>query len=281
MRVFGIALLVCFANFSEASALPLPSPNSIPFEYSEGVLWVQIQVPHSARPLNFLFDTGAEISTINAETTQRLGLTGGFPIWVQGVQSTKTGRWPVILTAKAGSLRLPSKYLSLDLSQLANSCRRPLDGLLGADCLQGKVTQIDFQSHLIRFGDRIPAADSDIILPMKLHNHCFCVPICVNHQPQQWLRLDTGCATALQWVTSGAEYSTQARKPAIGLTSLSIPQTQTTVSLGARQFDQIPTGLHHRVIFAGEGGLLGNDFLNRFKAVTIDTKSCRVVLTPL
>ena len=135
--------------------------------------------------------------------------------------------------------------------------------------------------HLLRFEDKISPAKTDIDLPMKSSSSCFCVPVSVNHQPKQWVRLDTGCATALQWVTSDADVSVKSEKPAIGLAGLSIPQTQTTISLGGKKFDQIPTGVHSHAIFAGEAGLLGNDFLSRFKMVTIDTKSARLVLSPM
>src|ERR1039458_928368 len=95
MRLFWSALLLCFATFYEAKAALLPPDISIPFEYSEGLLWVQIEVPQSSRPLNFLFDTGAEISVINAATVAALGLFGGNKIKVRGVQTTTTGHWPV------------------------------------------------------------------------------------------------------------------------------------------------------------------------------------------
>ena len=242
---------------------------------------MQIQIPQSAHPLNFLFDTGAGVSVINADTAAALGLAAGRRIRVQGVQATTTGHWPVRLAAKAGNVDLPSKYLSLDLSQLALSCGRPLDGLLGADFIQGKVVEIDFQSHLIRFREQISPAKSDVDLPLKASGKCFCVSVRVNNGQSQWVRLDTGCATALQWVTADAEVRAQSAIPAIGLAGLAIPQTQTTVSLGGKQFDQVPTGIHRHAIFAGESGLLGNGLLNRFKTVTIDTKSVRLVLSPM
>ena len=95
MRIFYNALWFCFAVFGGAHAAS-PSPaNAIPFEYSEGLLWVQIEVPQSARPLNFLFDTGAEVSVINADTVAAIGLAAGRKIHVQGVQAATTGHWPV------------------------------------------------------------------------------------------------------------------------------------------------------------------------------------------
>lgn len=281
MRRFCSILFLCFAVFSGAAVACSSPTDAIPFDYAEGLLWVKIQVSQSDRPLNFLFDTGADISVINADTAAALGLSGGKKILVQGVQSTTTGHWPVSLAARIGNMDLPAKYLSLDLSQLAHSCSRPLDGLLGADFIQGKVVEIDFQSHLLRFIDKISPAKTDIDLPLKESGKCFCVPVRVNQQTEQWVRLDTGCATALQWVTSDKVVCAKSKKPAIGLTGLSIPQTQTTVTLGGKEFNQVPTGVHRNAIFDDEDGLLGNGLLSRFKTVTIDAKSARLVLRPM
>ncbi len=280
MQSFLNALWLCLAVVSGAKAGVSPIA-ALPFEYAEGFLWVQVEVPQSARPLNFLFDTGAEISVINADTVAALGLAAGSEIQVQGVEATTTGHWPVQLAAKAGGLKLPAKYLSLDLSRLAHSCSRPLDGLLGADFIQGKIVEIDFSSHLIRFREKVSPAKSDLDLPLKISGQCFCVPLRVNHGSKQWVRLDTGCATALQWVTANAGTAAKSTKPAIGLTGLAIPQTETTVTLGGKQFEQVATGLHEHAIFLGESGLLGNGFLNNFKTVTIDTQAKRLVLSPM
>jgi|ERR1039458_3438922 predicted aspartyl protease len=285
MRLLCNVLLLGFALVSAARAASPASADALPFEYSEGLLWVQLEVqlevPQSARPLNFLFDTGAEMSVINADTAKALGLAAGSKIQVRGVGKTTTGHWPVPMAAKAGGLEMPAKYLSLDLSRLAQSCERPLDGLLGMDFLQGRVVEIDFTTHLIHFREELVPAKLDIDLPMKVSGNCYCVPVRVNRKHTQWVRLDTGCATALQWVNADSAIGTTSKKTAIGLAGLAIPQTQTTVSLGNKEFDQVPTGLHRRAIFAGESGLLGNGLLNLFKTVTIDTKTKRLVLTPL
>jgi hypothetical protein len=176
---------------------------------------------------------------------------------------------------------LPSEYLALDLSKLACSCGRPLDGLLGADFIQGRVVEIDFASRQLRFVEAVSPSKSDIVVPLKVGRDGLCVPVGVNDGKSQWMRLDTGCATALQWVTADIKTSSLSDKPAIGLAKLAIPQAETTVSLGGKRFDQVPTGIHHTAIFPDEAGLLGNGLLSRFKTVTIDTKSARLVLDPI
>ena len=107
-----------------------------------------------------------------------------------------------------------------------------------------------------------------------------CVPIAVNGQKRQWVRLDTGCATPLQWVTSSVRFQDCSPKVAIGLAEVSIPQTETAVEIGNHKFESVPTGLHEQPIFAGEAGLLGNGLLSRFSRVTIDAKSRRLILEP-
>jgi hypothetical protein len=106
------------------------------------------------------------------------------------------------------------------------------------------------------------------------------VPVTVNGHKLQWVRLDTGCASALQWVTSRVPSGQCKSQVAIGLTEISIPQTQTTVEIGLQTFPGVPTGIHQTAIFAGEAGLLGNGLLSRFSRITIDTKSARLILEP-
>ena len=106
------------------------------------------------------------------------------------------------------------------------------------------------------------------------------VPITVNGQKRQWVRLDTGCVSALQWVTSRVRSQDCNPKVAIGLAEVSIPQTETTVAIGQQKFADVPTGLHEKPIFQGEAGLLGNGLLFRFSSITIDAKSGRLILEP-
>src|SRR5712671_300973 len=207
-------------------------PAEIPFEFREGLLWVQVSVPQSAQPLNFLLDTGAGASVINLGTAQRLGLKPGSEVMIRGVGTTLTGHRLKGISATAGQVWLPTDYLEVDLTRLSSSCERPVDGLLGADFFRGRAVQIDFQAQKVRIlkPEKLPASGET--LPFQMRPCGMRVPITVNGHKSQWVRLDTGCASALQWVT--ARVRSQDCKPqvAIGLTEVSIPQMQTTVELG-------------------------------------------------
>lgn len=248
-----------------------------PFEYREGLLWIEVNIPQSLKPLNFLVDTGAGVSVINLNTAKRIGLKLGRQVTVRGVETTLTGYWQQHMSAKVGDVWLPSEYLAVDLEKLSSSCERPVDGLVGADFFRDRVVQIDFDTQRIRLLKPDKARKSDQALPLQLRSCGMRVPISVNGHERQWVRLDTGCATALQWVTSVVPDQCT-HQMAIGLTEVSIPQAKTTVGIGVYQFEGVPTGLHETAIFPGEAGLLGNGLLSRFSTVTIDAKAGRVIL---
>jgi len=256
---------------------PPSTSSEFPFEYREGLLWIKVAITQSEQPLNFLVDTGAGVSVINLNTAKRIGLKLGRQVTVRGVDTMLTGYWQQHLSAKVGGVRLPREYLAVDLEKLSRSCEQPVDGLVGADFFRGRVVQIDFDAQKIRLLKSDQAGKSDNALPLKSFSCGMRVPISVNGRDPQWVRLDTGCATALQWVTS--EVPDQCtHQMAIGLAEISIPQTKTSVGIGEHQFSDVPTGLHEKPIFPGEAGLLGNGLLSRFATVTIDAKAGRVTL---
>ena len=248
-----------------------------PFQFREGLLWVEVTLPQSEKPLNFLLDTGAGVSVINLNTAKRIGIKLGQEVTVRGVETMLTGYWQQRMSAKVGNVKLPSEYLAVDLEKLSRSCERPVDGLVGADVFRGRVVQIDFNAQKIRMLKAEKAKKSGAALPLQSRPCGMRVPITVNGHDRQWVRLDTGCATALQWVTSVVPDQCT-RQMAIGLAELSIPQTKTTVGIGEHKFENVPTGLHETAIFPGEAGLLGNGLLSLFSRVTIDAKAGRVIL---
>jgi hypothetical protein len=248
-----------------------------PFELREGLLWVKATA-NSGECLNLLLDTGAGASVLNTATAERLGLKRGRAISLRGVETTLDGYSLKPVPLIAGDFQLPATSLAVDLQKLSASCERPIDGLIGADFFRGRIVQIDFGVGKIRIVSQAPDGRNAETLPLQFRRCGMRVPIAVNGRKTQWVRLDTGCASPLQWVTSGVRASDCSRKAAIGLTEISIPQTETTVQIGSQKFQKVPTGVHSKPIFQGEAGLLGNGILCRFAKVTIDAKSGRLIL---
>jgi hypothetical protein len=271
------AVLVFAAVLFRAQAAPLGAVE-FPFKFHDGFLWVEVTVPQSAEPLNFLFDSGASASVVNLKTAQRLKLPLGNPGAVRGVDATTTGFFPQRLMATADKIPLKKDYLAVDLSQLGRACRCCVDGLIGMDFFRGKVVQIDFAEHKIRLLKSTKGIEGKTVITLKMRPCGMEVPVQVNGGEPRFVRLDTGCASPLQWVTAGVQPKDCSQRPAIALSRFTVSETKSTVRLGNVEFQSVPTGIHAREIFAGEAGLIGNGILSGFKTVTIDTRRSQLIL---
>jgi hypothetical protein len=197
---------------------------------------------------------------------------------VRGVGSSTQGFWSQQLTATVSGVALPKEYLAVDLAELSRACDCGVDGLLGADFFRGRVLQIDFVERKIRLLPSSEVGGEVSEVDLKTSRGAILAAVTVNNGKPQWMRVDTGCTSSLQWVASVFKGVAEAGSGSVGLTELNIPSTATTVRVGSAIFDSVPTGLHRRPIFPGESGLLGNGLLARFERVTFDTKRGKLVL---
>ena len=279
MRLVVWAVLLLATRLLRAEpAAGSSTTGEVPLKFCDGLLWLEVSVPRNDKPLNFLVDSGASASVLNLSTARRLGLAIGHRVSVQGVCASLAGYWPVRLAASANKLALPGEFLALDLSQFSKACSNPVDGLIGADFFRDRVVQIDYAARKLRVLDTAPSNRGTNSVPLEARPCGFRVPVSVNGGKSQWVRLDTGCATAFQWVTSKERADRCTSKLAVGLAELSIPQTTTGVRIGNHYLDTVPTGLHRKAIFPGESGLLGNGLLASFGVITIDAKAGRLIL---
>jgi len=85
-------------------------------------------------------------------------------------------------------------------------CERHVDGILGVDFFRGRIVQIAYNEGRARILEKCdPNLPNYQILPVRICNDAFCVPVRVVGNPAQWMRLDTGCDVAMEWVMSKAE----------------------------------------------------------------------------
>jgi len=107
-----LAVMVFAAALLQLQAAPV-SLAEFPFQFREGLLWVEVTLPQSEKPLNFLLDTGAGVSVINLNTAKRIGLKLGQEVTVRGVQTMLTGYWQQRMSAKVGNVKLPASISPL------------------------------------------------------------------------------------------------------------------------------------------------------------------------
>ena len=242
------------------------------------MIWVDVAVSGANKRLAFLLDSGAGTTVIDLAAARRLGLKLGRSQSVQGVGGRTVAYATSGFNASAASVPISSSPLALDLSGPSAGCGRRIDGLIGADFFRTRVIQINYAARSIRLLDRAAtdALPGDI-LPLTFRSDALCARISINGNKPEWLRLDTGCNTALEWVI-GKRGANTLPQTTIGLHAGSARETITDVTLGTRQVTGVKTGIHASPMFAGESGLIGNGLLSRF-TVTIDARGRRCVLS--
>lgn len=256
-----------------------PSPVvSIPFEYHDGLLWLRVAAPGSSQPLEFLIDTGAAASVVDRQTAQRVGWPLREPVSVRGVDAQQEANWTSAEKISFRGVEWSHKFVAVDLRKLSRACDRPVDGLLGADFFRGRVAQFDYAGQVLRLLPSGSAVDGAVVLPLRLGRGAFCVPLRVNGGRAKWVRLDTGCAKPLHWVTKDIRRETSTPQVCIGLADVQVPFATASVQIGRERIDSIEVGLHKHEIFQGEAGLLGNGLLSRY-IVTLDAKAGRVMFS--
>lgn len=261
--------------------------DGVALEFRDGLLWVEVHAVATGERFLFLLDSGASTSVLDRRTAQRLGLKLGTSCRVAGVGGTVRGHWPVRWKARLGPWELPHDWLALDLTRLSDRCGRSIDGLVGADFFRGRVLEIDYRSGLLSEveaasggepGDTTGAGVATLETRMEFGLRGLRVGARVNGGGEGWFRVDTGCASALEWTPERRWVRKGAVTRAVGLTTFSVPQVLTGIDLGGHRVDMVPTGLHERAIFPGEAGLVGNGLLAQFGVVRLDSVSGRLRL---
>lgn len=273
--VFIFALLI-------STLLTVPSAShaavEIPFTYGDGMIWMKVSVAGQHSPLNFLLDSGAGTSVLDLQAAHRLGVKLGHRETVQGVQGRCAAFHVSGLSAEVAAIPIARSMLALDLSSVSRGCAKRIDGLVGADFFRGRIVQIDYAAQKIRLLARGEVSSiSAETVPLASRNGALCVRVGVNGNAPQWMRLDTGCSSALEWV-AGSTNTRKAARTSIAAATGSRQSVQANVILGSEHFAAIKIGLHDEPMFAGESGLVGNSLLSQFR-VTVDIEKSRLILS--
>jgi hypothetical protein len=241
------------------------------------MVWLKVNVPGQPASLSFLLDSGAGRSVLNLGTARHLQLKLGARETVLGVQGECAAYRVRDFAAVVAGVALPREVLALDLSGVSAKTGARIDGLLGVDFFRGRIVQIDFAAQKVRLlgRDELRTAEQQI-LPLVRRNDALCLQVGVDGNTPQWMRLDTGCNGALEWIATGARAHRTART-SIAMTAASRDQIQTDVLLGTERLSGVKTGVHPRPFFVGEAGLVGNGLLSRFR-VTVDADKSQLLL---
>ena len=121
----------------------------IPFEISNGLIWIEVSSKHSSEPLHCILDTGAAVSLLDERVCRNFGIATRSTVPVDGVGGRTSGMWPVRADAFFAGYQLPSKMLGLDLTPVSRAAGARVDGIVGADFLKGKRLQLNFHRQVL------------------------------------------------------------------------------------------------------------------------------------
>jgi hypothetical protein len=255
LALFGLLLLV-FGGEARGSR------HEIPFEWENGLIWVK--VTSKGKKLNFVVDSGAGATVLSYQTVQRLRLPVGepWPLYGAGVQSVAYA-----IGDFKGSLHgvpLATEVFAVPLRKLKGRGwkYRKMDGMIGQDFFRGRIVEIDYKNRRLTLLDSIEKRAKSHRLPLRYAKDAMLVPVRVDGSQPQWVRLDTGCVSALEWV-AGNEPGRR--------------QIEAEVRLGSSRCSPVQVGVHGKPLFEGEGGLLGNGLLSLYR-VTIDARAMQLIL---
>jgi len=125
----------------------------IPFQLHGSLIMIELSVDESI-PLDFIFDTGAGGTIINANTAASLGITGDETVSRQG----GTGMASVELSTKhvvdAGDLRFQNFTLGIaDLNHIEKRFGMQIDGVIGWAILSQYAVRINYDTMHIEIYD--------------------------------------------------------------------------------------------------------------------------------
>lgn len=147
-------LLVTIGCFVQASGQVL----EVPFDFVRNEIIVQVKVDGKG-PFNMMLDTGTDPSAVDFATARELGLklsSVGGPVSGGGTDKNLAyaTRLPLV---EAGGLTVKNvSALAIDLSKVGERLGKPLAGVLGHSLLNGRIVQIDYPKHVVRFYSQSP-----------------------------------------------------------------------------------------------------------------------------
>lgn len=174
----------------------------VPFEMDNGSIIVQLKLNDSARPLRFLFDTGADGMAIAKHLADSVGLV------VSHEQNTSVVGTNRNITVSSGNtvhldtLSIPGQNIALFEDMDA------YEGIIGLNLAKAFITKVDFQQKkifLYDMGDYTHAGD-ETVLPVT-------VPDGVIHIPAQLDLLGKGAVPGNFIFDTGAKFHVVAFSP--------------------------------------------------------------------
>lgn len=227
-----------------------------------------------------LIDTGNSGLSMSLQLVEKLNLhpIGMLPIAGLGSYSTEVVR--------AGPLEIGNAdFGDANYFVLSDAERYGYDLVVGADVLADTPVTIDYQRHLLTFGDSDPVSQSNM-LPVHFEKFIPVVNVTLDGKPAQ-LAVDTGDESNINlayayYLKHSDLFSITSTAPVGGVGGLSVEDLGELpeIRLGGITAQNQPIGTT-RTLQGTADGHLGAAFLSKFKAIVLDYPREQLYLAPL
>ncbi|PWT93107.1 MAG: hypothetical protein C5B55_05145 [Blastocatellia bacterium] len=161
-----LMIIVCLPSFAQNNKEQMIE---IPFEFYRNEIILQVNV-NGKGPFSMMLDTGTDPSAVDLNTARELGLkldpigrkgTGG------GTEVNLMYKTKLPLVEIGGLTAKNVEAGAIDLSKISERLGRPLQGVLGHSLLNGRIVQIDYPNHVVRFLSQSPFSKTNQVNTSK------------------------------------------------------------------------------------------------------------------
>lgn len=181
--------------------------DKIPIQLFEKLIFIELYVNDSPRPLNFMFDSGAGITVIDTKVANKIKLNTS--------RITKIGTSGKTIETKeslSNKLKLSNSFKAqnislflMDLSHLSKYLKTNVDGIIGFDLLNQTIVETNIDHMEMRFFKKIDFKYNGTSKPLKvidLESNHFGLPIEIKPKGSKKIiklivKVDTGASNYL------------------------------------------------------------------------------------
>lgn len=201
------AAILAFAPITAASCQQIPEASaswrqastSVPFDLYRGTR-VVVAGTINGRPVEFLLDSGAGVTTVDRAYARTLGLPAGQKIEAMGAGGTVEAELVGGVTLAIGGVTLSNATVAvMDLSQVARALGRPMPVVLGRELFDNSVLTFDWAASTLIIADpkSFAAPPGARLLPLGRKDRLNTVEVSVAGLAPVTAFLDLGAGHAL------------------------------------------------------------------------------------
>lgn len=197
MKLPSALLAVLLALLTPQASHAGPSETDVPFRLLHNQITVSVHI--GARETQMFLDTDTDPSAIDAQIAKQLHLkvTGKSSV-SSGEGSTHQVATPVVIPhiAVGGVHAKNVAALTSDFRGVSRIVHTPIAGVLGRSFLNGRIFQIDYPHHVLRFFGSESDLQSGSFIPFRVRDGLIVLDVAVNGR-HGVATIDTGSSSGL------------------------------------------------------------------------------------